>query len=689
MSERQLISLLESQFNEADTSVFEVGEQRERNYRYYTLQPLGNEQDGRSHYISPDVFDIVETKKAYFDEVFLSGRDTLKFKPIMDGDGQEAKKRTAYVNMQLGLNCEHDLLRDCWHDAFTAKRCVILAEWEEGDEEYTQTLPPMPIQMAAAIFDNPRIIDVDTSRIKQFTGENGRPMVEGDVIVTTNASQVRLTLVQPERYFRDPNVAYVRDGTYAGFEQDVTRGHLIDKGYDPDIVRGLRVDYRFRREEEDNSRKAHDRSWTRRQLHQRTPEQEEITYYKTWTWVDISSYFGAGTERVINPDALDLYEIHWSQGAVLRWADGELAIKKATEIPFFEWTEHKVSHAEHGLAVSDVVAHTQKVQSVLKRLIIDNQQMRNTTRWEAVQGSIKNPRELLDNPIGGVVWSRQIGSVAPLATPELSPLTFNVIEMLDQDKEERSGSSRLAQGLNTDVIRYQNSADMVERLTNASNRRILRACRDFAQSFMVPLSQYIYRLGVRHDERVYSVEIQGQYEDVNPSMWPDFDAPMEVALALTPDAGDKVARSLLTLHMQILQDPMLASMYGPIQRHNLMADVFNAMGMPDTSQYLINPRSPEYQQMMQMQKAQQDKMMELQMGELQFDKWLKQSKEGRDWYKAQLDGIKVQVDTADKATDNVREDDKFEWQKKMDVREIELEEEQQRAVAIGGRTRAE
>ena len=402
----------------------------------------------------------------------------------------------------------------------------------------------------------------------------------------------------------------------------------------------------------------------------------------------MSSYFGAGTERVINPDALDLYEIHWSQGAVLRWTDGELAIKKATEIPFFEWTEHKVSHAEHGLAVSDVVAHTQKVQSVLKRLIIDNQQMRNTTRWEAVQGSIKNPRELLDNPIGGVVWTRQIGSVAPLATPELSPLTFNVIEMLDQDKEERSGSSRLAQGLNTDVIRYQNSADMVERLTNASNRRILRACRDFAQSFMVPLSQYIYRLGVRHDERVYSIEIQGQYEDVNPSMWPDFDAPMEVALALTPDAGDKVARSLLTLHMQILQDPMLSSMYGPLQRHNLMADVFNAMGMPDTSQYLINPRSPEYQQMMQMQQAQQQKMQELQMGELQFDKWLKQSKEGRDWYEAQLKGIKVQVDTADKATDNEREDAKFDWQKKMDVKEYELEKEQVRAVAIGGRTRS-
>jgi hypothetical protein len=105
-------------------------------------------------------------------------------------------------------------------------------------------------------------------------------------------------------------------------------------------------------------------------------------------------------------------------------------------------------------------------------LIIDNQQMRNTTRYEAVQQNLLNPRDLLDNQIGGVVWSEQIGSVAPLPTPELSPLTMGVLQMMNADVEKRSGVSELGKGLNTDVVKYQNAADMVERLTNAGTRRL-------------------------------------------------------------------------------------------------------------------------------------------------------------------------------------------------------------------------
>ena len=89
------------------------------------------------------------------------------------------------------------------------------------------------------------------------------------------------------------------------------------------------------------------------------------------------------------------------------------AIREVEDIPFFEWTEMKVSHSAEGTCTADVMSETQRTQSILKRLIIDNQQMRNTTRYEATVGALKNPRDLLDNTIGGVIWSRQPGSVTP------------------------------------------------------------------------------------------------------------------------------------------------------------------------------------------------------------------------------------------------------------------------------------
>ena len=179
-------------------------------------------------------------------------------------------------------------------------------------------------------------------------------------------------------------------------------------------------------------------------------------------------------------DGVKLYEIHWSCSEVLRWKDGTPAMREVDTIPFFEWAEVKISHSADGTCTADVMSETQKTQSILKRLVIDNQQMRNTTRYEATVGSLKNPRDLLDNTIGGVIWSRQPGSVTPLATPELSPLTMNAVQMLKADGEERNGMSGLSKGMEMGAVNNQNASDMVSKLTSAGQRRVTMAARDFA-----------------------------------------------------------------------------------------------------------------------------------------------------------------------------------------------------------------
>ena len=44
---RQLVKLLESQVQEAHVASFDVSEQRSRNHRYYSCEPLGNEVKGQ------------------------------------------------------------------------------------------------------------------------------------------------------------------------------------------------------------------------------------------------------------------------------------------------------------------------------------------------------------------------------------------------------------------------------------------------------------------------------------------------------------------------------------------------------------------------------------------------------------------------------------------------------------------
>ena len=110
-TKQALVKTLETQVQESETSSYEVGEQRERNHRYYAMGPLGNEKAGRSHYISPDVMDAVEGKKAIFSETFLSSRDVVNFR----SRGQyptEAEQKTAYVNKTMKRNQYERMFRD-------------------------------------------------------------------------------------------------------------------------------------------------------------------------------------------------------------------------------------------------------------------------------------------------------------------------------------------------------------------------------------------------------------------------------------------------------------------------------------------------------------------------------------------------------------------------------------------------
>ena len=143
----------------------------------------------------------------------------------------------------------------------------------------------------------------------------------------------------------------------------------------------LSQEYRFRSDEEDTSRKAHDHSWTRRRQHNRVDVQELVSYFRTRTWLEYDEAMFAGLQLGFEPpEGRALYEIHWSQGEVLTWDGGVAAISIVEEMGIFEWSEMKISHAENGVCTGDVVAHTQKTNSQLKRLIIDNQEMQNSSR---------------------------------------------------------------------------------------------------------------------------------------------------------------------------------------------------------------------------------------------------------------------------------------------------------------------
>ena len=661
---RGLVKLLEAQIEESHTASFDVSGQRARNHRYYSMEPLGNEVKGRSKYISPDVSDAVESKKAIFSETFLSDRDAVRFSGSKVEYEDDAK--TAYVNKVFRRNKYERLFRDAFHDAFVAKRCVVLAEWVASTLQETIDIRGATADQYSLILHENNIVDVLEENI--VFDESG--MMNGYIVAERDDSHVGLTLVEPERYHRDPNVSYAEEAMYVCMESDVPRARLLMDGYDPEQVDELTPDYRYRGHDEDSSRKSHDGTYQKVKQYNRSGVHEIVTMYRTWTWLD---------EGVINDDSqalatdVKLYEIHWSCGEILNWKDGTPAIREVTCIPFFEWTEMAISHAADGTCTADVMTSQQKTNSILKRLVIDNQQMRNTTRYEASVGAIKNPRDLLDNTIGGVIWSRQPGSVTPLATPELSPLTMNVLQMLKTDGEERNGMSGLAKGMDQGAVNNQNAADMIAKLTSAGQRRVIMAARDFARTFLVPLSQHIVKLAIQNDKSQDEFEMCGQMVPVVPQSWNQDDIDMEINAALTPDEAARSGAQLMMIHQMLMQDPTMQDIYGVAQRHALFDKIFDSMGIKNTQPFMIAPMSQDFQSLQQLKQAinqEAEKEAKI-MAELQKETMAAQIAALSSQADANL--MNVQTTLADKMFDNQLDSEEFKHKQIVDFEKLEIE----------------
>jgi hypothetical protein len=676
-SKSTLVGVLENQLTESEAASSETGEQRERNHRYFAMGALGNEQRGRSHHISPDVLDAVESKKAIFSETFLSARDVVEFTDCPYP--MEAEAKTAYVNRTMKRNKYHRLFRDAWHDALVAKRCVVLAEWEEEPETLTTMVQGAPLPAMVMSLEqqgiDPSTLDTSQAQVQRSitTGGIQVDVITGPISVERPAGYVKYTLVQPERYYRDPDAAYNDQSQWETIAEDISRGALIEMGFDEAQVLGLNREHRFRNSEEDSARKHHDRSFTRQRSQNRVDVQETVGYFRTWTWLNYDNEtFGDLELGFEAPEGYALYEIHWSSGEILE-RDGVPAIRVVEESGIFEWTEMKISHAESGMCTSDVQAHTQKTSSVLKRLIIDNQQIANSSRLGVLVGGLKNPRDLLENRIGAPLWMNRPDALRDIPTPQLSPLTFQALAMLKDDGQARSGMNDLAKGMNTDAVRYQNADNMIERLTTAGQRRVTMAARDFANTFLVPLSQYTVKLAMEHDKSQDVMEVAGQQVPIAPSTWQDDTLGMDVAVALTPEEGQRMSQHLLLMHGLMKEDQDMALSYGAAQKHALFDMVFELIGVSDTTQVMLSPNDPRYaqaaQQRSQAQMAQaqeQKKVTDAQVRNLDA--------QGQGLFQSnQLKAAELEWKRTNEMADNLRADDELDHQKQVDKEKLEID----------------
>jgi len=602
MDEREILSTLERNIDAADTYAnSEVGHQRDKAHRYYYGEPMGNEVRGRSHHVSRDVFDAVEAVKAMMLETFSADKNICRFDPQSSDDVNTARLATAWTNYNFyRQNNGHKILADVIHDALVAKTGVVKRYWKAdykydmeefeqfSENEFNLMLSAPDVELVELVEESVEVLDEQTGTAYSqlvFSGTTKRRIDTSKVCVET---------VEPEDFLINPRAKTVEDSDFCSHRMARTRGELLSEGFEEDVVAKLDNDDTFK---EDGSlgRDSIDSNRADNFGSNDSKDREYVTLYESY----IKRY-----DPEIN--ACVYYKCLHSRRVML---DMELV----SEMPFRTFTPFPLPHRFYGMSLADQLCDLQKTMSSLKRGVVDHLMLTTTSRWVANLSLVKNPRDLLDNRVGAVVdvMSPNPESVVrPLPTPQLNSNVYAAIENFEQEKEQRSGSSRMSRGMDTTAVSKQNSSDLINTFMNASNRRIMVMCRNFAENFLKPLMQDIYRLGVEYENETAMLQLDGEFQPATPSALGDR-TEMTVAVALTPEEQANEAQMLLSLDQQFSmnpQDPSVGGLYGPQQRHALLSRAFDLLNIKDGASFLQDPNDPAFQQQQQQMQQQQQEM---------------------------------------------------------------------------------
>lgn len=637
LTEDELLNLLERNLDASDPySESLIGEQRDKAHRYYFGEPFGNEIKGRSHHVSRDVFDAVESTKALLLDTFTADRRVVEFTPQTNDDVVQARQATAWVNyLFYRQNNGYKILHDTIHDGLVSKLGVVKRWWDNRvtyvEEKFSGLSEPQFVGLASQ--PDVEITELVQETVQEAVVDPVNGMIVMPAITTASGtlkrridkSQVRVENCEPEKLYISSRAKSLESSDFVSYRHEKEIGELLEDGYDPEKVALLDEELDHYRDSV-LGRDSYD-EFTEDRMKDDHPNRSFVTVYESYI-------------RIFDPEVDTRCTLK-----VLHSRRVMLDVEKVESHPFRGWCPFPIPHKAIGLSLADVLTDIQKSQSSLKRSVIDNAFMTNTTRWLANLSLVRNPRDLIDNKVGAVIDVNAMDPatvVQPLNVPAISPNVFTTMELLEQEKEARSGSSRMSKGLDSDVVSKQNSSDLITRYMNASNRRTMVMARNFAEEFLKPLMFDLYRLSIENDTQPKIVQLEGQYVEIDPRQLRER-TEMDVAVALTPDARAAEARTLTMLDQMWTanpQDPTLGGMYQAPQRYALLSRAVDLMGLKGGDKYLLSPMSPEYKQGQQ-QAAQQAQQMQ-QMGQMAEMK------------KLELDERKVMVDERKAAVDENR-----------------------------------
>ena len=588
MDDAELQSIITQDLTDAVSYIdSDLSPTRAKGTEYYRGDLFGNEVEGNSKVVAMEVRDTVSAMLPSLMRVFFSSENVVEFVPRGPEDVQSAKQATDYANYIFqndnnGFLTSYAIFKDA-----LVRKCGIAKFWWEDDErvsidEYTglddQTLeilmqePDAEVKIVVS-YPDPNVDEMQMTTVDPTTGQPitmPAPMIH-DVQIKriTKDGMIRIMAVPPEELLLDRRARSFDDASIIAHRQMATVADLIAMGYDQE-----EIDENISSTDLDSNDEYLARqplSTTFGTNDAANPMMRRVLYIEAYSRVD---YDGDGIAELRK---------------VCCMGSGYQVVRNlpASYIPFADFPCDPEPHTSplEAMSIFDITRDLQEIKSEILRNTLDSLAQSIHPRTAVVEGQV-NIDDVLNNETGAIIRMRAPGMVQPLTTPFVGQAAFPMMEYMDQIKEDRTGMSKAAMGLNADALQSSTKA-AVNATISASQGRIELTARILAEG-MKKLFKGILFLVTTHQDKERMVRLRNEWVAIDPRHW---NAGMDASINIGLGNGDTNERLQALMMIMAKQEQILQQLgpqnplVTPQQFSNTLRKIVELSGFRDASSF--------------------------------------------------------------------------------------------------------
>ena len=521
--------------------------------------------------VSKDVANTIEWALPSLMRVFAGTSSVISIQPVSSDDIKAAEINQKLLDFQLQtLNNSAILFYRWFKDALISSLGVVKVWWHEENKTAKRRLILSPTEYFELLKDkNIQVLSA------QYT-----PDGYVDIELITNLSYrsyPKIAPVPPWEFLYSPKCLDIHESPFICHRKEVTIDFLRRKA-----KAGI-FDSRSTTKAIQNIKENEiDRNILKYELQKNLqmyeePERLDTPAAKTVLYENYLDYD-------INGDGLlEPIIVTTCNDQILRIEENTFGSK-----PFFGLAPVIEPYQPEGKSYADIIGDIQDNKTALIRQIILNIALNNNPRLKVQNGKGVNITDIINNK--QIIRMNDINAVQPIEPIPLAPWTFSFLELLEGDKENRTGITRYNQGL--DARTLNKTATGITKIMEASQQRLELIARLFAETGIRNLMRFMVGLNQRFIKQEQVIRVTEETLRITPDdLQGDFDFVIEPTALL----GEEEKR-IRAMQQALDMSPVFLKLGFMSKKgfYNLVTKYYQTIGLRAVKKYIdIEPQGEE------------------------------------------------------------------------------------------------